>query len=149
MKFTVGTMFVGLILAAAVLPSGDCWAGAGAWEALSPNTNYQAATDGFVVASANVDPGIIGRHDFWMAGYTDSSNPPATRRAFSAYGKGKSSFGLFIGSYTANFTMPVRQGDWWRVDTSGVATTLTVYWLPWTDSIGAMRIPGARGEGQD
>ena len=82
----------------------------GAWESKSNNTVYQAETDGFVCA---YNTGATGNTIY---GQTDSSNPPATVRAYDRVDTVWSRLGI---------TMPVRKGDYWRVGGASV-----VYWLP-------------------
>lgn len=82
----------------------------GSWVSRSINTIYQAATDGFVV----VDGQSVGGT---MTFYTDSSNPPTTRRGYmSGYGA----------SSTA--TYPVKKNDYWTATVSGF--TPVIWWIP-------------------
>lgn len=83
------------------------WGGHGAWETKAPDTVYQAATDGFVTAYNDGASRV--------AGYSDSSNPPTTKRVGSA----QDADGIM---------MPVRAGDYWKVPAS--AGGGVVYWLP-------------------
>ncbi len=92
--------------------------GLGAWVATNvTGTNYQAATDGFVLAYTNelaADPSSI-------IGYSDATATPTTIRSkfynASSYGN------------AANTVMfPVKKSDYWRVDV--VAYTATVLWIP-------------------
>ena len=80
----------------------------GLWQTKSEETTYQADTDGFVIAYA--DNAIV-------TGLTDGSNPPTTKRAED---------GMF-GSARGSIIMPVRKGDYWRVN---ISATGVVYWLP-------------------
>jgi len=84
----------------------------GGWESKEGNTIYQALTDGFVVAHIYSSSGRI------ITGYTDGNNPPSTRRVINE-GDGN------VGS--ASITMPVRQGNYWRIEVTGA---VTVYWIP-------------------
>jgi len=89
----------------------------GAWESKNPDTNYQAATDGFVTVYCQ---GVNARCA--VAGYTDSNNPPSTKRV--AHDPGS------INDH-AGFTMPVRKGDYWRIDSNcSSGGWCVVYWLP-------------------
>ncbi len=86
----------------------------GAWQTKSINTVYRAATDGFVVARANT-----GGDGVYLTLRTDSANPPTTMRAHenaSVYD-------------SACITMPVRKGDYWKVETWSTAIN-RVYWIP-------------------
>ncbi|MEA1926875.1 MAG: hypothetical protein U9N73_01610 [Candidatus Auribacterota bacterium] len=127
MKVTTKFIFAALLLAAVLFPVSDCWPGLGDYAARSYNTNYLAATDGFVVASAYINPGNHSRFTLDMQGYTDSSNPPSTLRAQSGY-----IWAAYAGSYTAGFTMPVKSGNWWRVAYTGKYSTLKLFWVPLT-----------------
>jgi hypothetical protein len=129
MKYTVKISLAALFLAAVLFPSGNCLAQAGAWEAKSFNTNQLAPLDGFVVATAYWSGG--GKHTLEMKGYTDASANPTTLRQISGYRVAQIFNGITVGSYTANFTMPVRKGDYWRVDISGDYTKRVLYWISW------------------
>lgn len=87
-----------------VLESGT--GGFGAWQVMSEDTTYTAATDGFVAAITPSSAGVT-------SGYT----PAGTLRAVDdnpVSGEG--------------IMFPVKSGDTWRVDnTSNVAN---VYWIP-------------------
>lgn len=86
----------------------------GAWTTKSKDTNYQAATDGFVMAYASALNTTIEIK-------TDGSNPPTTVRA-----KAGAASGVFAMMFAI---CPVRKGDYYRVeDTSG--TIAAIYWLP-------------------
>jgi hypothetical protein len=87
--------------------------GFGAWASKSANTVYQAATDGFVVATA----GMYGDSDVF--GYTDSSNPPTTLRA---------AFNVAATVGYGSITMPVKKNDYWEITYNG--SSPTIYWLP-------------------
>ncbi len=81
----------------------------GTWELRTNNTNYLAGSDGIVTA---YNGGGITIH-----GYTDSSSSPTTVRI---YNQGDASTG------NTGLTMPVRKGDYWRVE----GATGAVYWIP-------------------
>ena len=81
----------------------------GAWESKDNNTVYQAATDGFVMAYCNSTQHRI-------IGYTDGNNPPTTIR-IRDHAAGPS-------VDNASITMPVRKGDYWKVENAQV-----VYWI--------------------
>jgi len=88
----------------------------GAWNVGAPwvkNTAYLAATDGFVVASAAASSGTLTIK-------TDSANPPTTVRA-SAY---------TTTSGPAPATVPVKKGDYWKVEATEVGATITIFWIP-------------------
>lgn len=95
----------------------------GAWISLSDGTVYQAATDGLVVVLAITTETMESR----VAGYTDSSFPPGTKRMeFQLDGNGRPD--------RDSFTMPVRKGDYWTVTKSSsgstALTSVTVGFLP-------------------
>ena len=87
----------------------------GSWTSKSVNTVYHADTDGFVVCC-----GYVGTEG-WVKGFTDSSNPPTTQRAYQGW--------LGTGFVYINFCMPVRKGDYWEVTTSN-ANIYNLNWLP-------------------
>ena len=88
----------------AALPDDDAF---GAWLSRSNNTEYQAASDGFVIARSNSD--VNGK------GFTDGSSPPTTQRGASYATAG----------FQDSFMMPVKKDDYWKV-----TNIATVYWLP-------------------
>ena len=92
---------------------------------LSLGPVYQAETDGFVVASILI-PSNDGQA--YLSGYTDSSNPPTTVRAYAGDSNTVSD------DMTPNsFTMPVRKGDYWevvRTYVQGSSSTVIIYWIP-------------------
>ncbi len=90
-------------------------AGFGAWESKSNNTVYQAATDGFVCATALADT----RTD--VIGLTDGSNPPTTRRAVD----GDIPNNEGDKRRPRSITFPVRKNDYWKVTGADA-----VYWIP-------------------
>jgi len=84
----------------------------GARESKSNNTTYQAATDGFVVATNNDVEEIRG--------YTDSSSSPTTIVAIFRIDTGGATFGL-----DSSITFPVKAGDYWKVTGCD-----SVRWIP-------------------
>ena len=87
----------------------------GAWETKSSNTVYQAATDGFVCATA-----VAGtRTD--VIGLTDGSNPPTMQRAVD----GDLPNNEGDKRRPRSITFPIRKGDYWKVTGAD-----TVYWIP-------------------
>ena len=92
----------------------------GAWDSAtySADTVYLAATDGFVVATTSREGAACG-----FIGLTDSSNPPTT----VVCGNGHSDTGS--SSYKSSFTMPVRKGDYWKVE-SQIGPVDVVRWIP-------------------
>ena len=80
----------------------------GAWESKSNDTVYEAETDGFVCAG--------GQALTTCSGYTDSSTPPTTLRAFNWSTSG----------VNASIMMPVKKGDYWKV----VGGEVWCYWIP-------------------
>ena len=95
--------------------------GLGSWDATkSFATNYQAATDGFVIAGIDNNLGVndvVNLH-----GYTDSSATPTTVRACCGVDEK-------TGIEHASLTMPVKKDDYWRVDRSGTEGTQFIYWI--------------------
>lgn len=79
----------------------------GAWTAKSTDTVYQAATDGFVVATINYSGGF----------YTDSANPPTVNRIPAEHSSDVSDH--------IPLCVPVKKGDYWKV-----TSAYSVYWLP-------------------
>jgi|GEM_PF-2538794 len=86
----------------------------GPWETKLEGVNYLAPTDGFVIAGMIVGSPSGGDVNAGMKGYTDNLSVPVTCRGLACVRK--------IGTGTTNgqdsFTMPVRKGDYYRVDTS-------------------------------
>lgn len=82
----------------------------GSWLSRSTDTSYLAATDGFVCAYSTTGTAHL-------EGFTDSSNPPTTKRLEDNPG-GISGGGRCL-------TMPVKNGDYWQVDNAD-----SIYWLP-------------------
>lgn len=91
----------------ASVPDDDAF---GSWVSRSNDTVYQAASDGFVCATATPENALI-------KGYTDGSNPPTTLRTQCRGGGGSAN--------DAGITMPVKKDDYWTVTSAN-----TVYWLP-------------------
>ncbi len=89
----------------------------GQWSSLNISQEYQAATDGFVLAYTTCS-GVKNR----LSGFTDSTNAPSTLRA-SADNENNGSSTQYL-----SIMMPVRKGDYWIV--YGCNPTGTVYWLP-------------------
>jgi len=83
----------------------------GSWTTKVGNTTYQAETDGFVI-------GYLGQNGI-IYGYTDSSNPPTTKRWGQTPQDGYST--------TSSIFMLVRKGDYWKVTTS--VGSVTLFWI--------------------
>lgn len=83
---------------------------------VSLGTNYQAATDGFVTC-------MTGTTASSLEAYTDSSTTPTA--AYARIDRDLTGSGNQFGS----LTMPVRKGDYWRVDRSS-GSTGSCTWLP-------------------
>ena len=81
----------------------------GDWVAKSNNTTYLASTDGFAIGEA-----LSGASE--VDGFTDSSNPPTTRRTSNWTTNGT----------RGSITMPVRKGDYWKI----TGADQYVYWIP-------------------
>jgi hypothetical protein len=99
----------------------------GVWDTKAIDTVYQALTDGFALGTVDVSSLItyIGRID----GYTDSSNPPTTRRASCM-----ASWWFYSTVLVNSLTMPVKKGDFWKIakNTAWPAygnPAFTVYWI--------------------
>lgn len=118
-------------LAAGLCGRGRAEAGLGAWQQMSVNTVYQAATDGFALAYLKSSPGVAVP---WatLSGYTDASNPPTTLRGVA--GLQQIWFnGKVAGTLQNSLTMPVRQNDYWSVNSAGYGgTQISVYWISLT-----------------
>jgi len=69
--------------------------------------DYFAETSGIVCAYGS---------SRWIYGYTDNLSHPTTRRVEGCEGT------------VLNITMPVRRGDYWRVESDG--KPLSIYWMP-------------------
>jgi hypothetical protein len=91
---------------AAAVPDDDAF---GSWASKSNNTVYQADTDGFVCAYASTDS--------YVNGYTDSNNPPTTKRV-----GGSSSD---VHTRTGSVMMPVKKNDYYKV-----TGATNVFWIP-------------------
>ncbi|MGB4206050.1 MAG: hypothetical protein WBJ84_10595 [Bacteroidales bacterium] len=99
----------------------------GPWEVKTQGTTYRAETDGFVVAGAVVAPASSDVNAL-LTGYTDSSGNPTTARGLASVRR----FGEGTQSQQQSFMMPVRKGDYWKVDWivySGNANFM-IYWIP-------------------
>ncbi len=87
----------------------------GAWDnSLSFGTVYTAQSDGFVVAYSNIG----GSSE--LIGITDSSAPPTTIRTIAE----RSDPGHI------NIMMPVKKGNMWKVDRTGVTASGQLFWIP-------------------
>jgi hypothetical protein len=87
----------------------------GAWASKSNNTSYQAATDGFVCATAASG----SRTD--VNGYTDAANPPTT--LVQTDGDLPNNEGDKRRARSISF--PVKKDDYWKVTGAD-----NVYWIP-------------------
>lgn len=94
--------------------------GFGSWTSKTINTEYQAATDGFVTfVCADVGNG----DDFQLL--TDSSTPPTTMRQRLST---PSSTTAFAGSMMS----PIKKNDYYKVSVvSGACTTSTMFFISW------------------
>lgn len=98
----------------------------GAWTTRSVNTTYQASSDGFIVAGlAATGAGDI---NVVLNGYTDSQSNPTTNRGTASVRK----IGTGTTSGQQSFTMPVRKGDYYKIEKVIIegAAIETVYYLP-------------------
>ena len=98
----------------------------GAWTAKAFNTNYQAATAGLVVAY--IDASASDADETNLVAKTDGSSPPTTVRAGASAARQD---GDNIYLPYASLMMPVRKGDYWRIDKTdtGGAGTSGVWWV--------------------
>lgn len=100
----------------------------GPWETnFTIGTVYQASTDGFVVAGLVIQPGSPDANAL-LNGYTDSNSTPSTCRGLACVRK---LGGAHINAQES-FTMPVRKGDYWRVDYSYYEGLVSwdIDWIP-------------------
>ena len=82
----------------------------GAWVgAWVDNTNYQAATDGHVLARG----ALVGASH--VTSFTNTGTPANTNRQEDS------------GDQTGSISMPVRKGDYWRTLN---ATANMIFWIP-------------------
>lgn len=88
----------------------------GAWAGKSENTVYQAASDGFVVGHWNVEAGFTDGQV-----KSDGSNPPTTVRVQGDAGSA---------GEKVPFCVPIRSGDYYKVERNGSGGSAAVYWLP-------------------
>jgi len=102
----------------------------GAWSTASFNTRYQAATDGFVVAYSVMGE-MEGSHNILLIGYTDStlSDGYVVTRRIDSRGYGENH------RTSADITMPVRKGDYWRVFLNAFSSgdydfDNGIFWIP-------------------
>ena len=97
----------------------------GAWLSRSEGTVYQAQTDGFVVAGLKVTN--TAHAHITAIGYTDSNSPPITERGYICV-----RYETYADNVQSSFTMPVRKGDYWKVDATYYygAIYSFIYWIP-------------------
>jgi len=93
----------------------------GNWQARSFAAVYQAATDGFVIATAGES--VAGWNVVSIKGYTDGADPPTTMRVYD-------SSTVYEAGVTASITMPVREGDYWMVELYRGTTDQLIFWVP-------------------
>jgi hypothetical protein len=95
----------------------------GDWVSKSSNTNYQALTDGYVIAySNNWFNGADSSPGKRLETYSDSTSTPTILRA--RVGTTSSTTAIYVSS-----NVPVKKGDYYRVDDStGVGST--IYFIP-------------------
>lgn len=91
----------------------------GSWLSRTKDTIYQAATDGFVIATQTV--GEAGQAYL----ETDSATPPTVKRAMGLLGAGLT---FFICSL-------VKKDDYWNVIVVSGAASLQIFWIPFTTTI--------------
>ncbi len=112
-----------LVVSGNITPSGNV--SLGSWNISNTSTNFQTASDGFVVVTVAISGSDKQNSKLRAEGFTDSSSTPTTLRAGAT---------AFFDADIESFTMPVRKNDYWRVDvtaSSGGATkTTTVQFIP-------------------
>jgi len=109
--------------------TGGSSGGFGSRVSMSFNTVYQAETDGFVIATC-FTPSVI-------SGKSSASNPPTSLVAQATAEHVITSAWLGMGGtlYTTDtntvgsFTMPVKAGDFWKVEKSGAGSGI-LFWMP-------------------
>ena len=94
----------------------------GEYETKAFNSNFQANTDGFVIAYAFSQDGS-GTHAVGLQGFTDNTTTPTTMRVFEISAE------VNIGT-AVSITMPVRKGDYWRVVALGIIEGSSLSWIP-------------------
>lgn len=99
----------------------------------SDNVNYQALTDGIVIATLT-DAGVSSASSY-LTGYTDGASSPTTVRAYCSVMYPGSGQADHTGAY-CSITMPVKAGDYYKVTQtassntgSGNLGTATVYFM--------------------
>lgn len=101
----------------------------GTYSAKTIGTNYQAATDGYVVAKISTDKNGCNSY---IEGFTDSSATPSASIAIAMVHY-KTTAGDETKVQYDSITMPVRSGDYYRVDLTDLqpqSATTTVNWIP-------------------
>ncbi len=89
--------------------------------------DYQAATDGFVVAGLIITSGETIAANATLTGYTSSASHPVTIRGLACVRREPNiTFNL-----QESFTMPVRKGDYWRVEFGSQGTGTYGYSIDW------------------
>jgi len=103
----------------------------GNWDStMSFNTNYLAPTDGIVIAYYYANPSAsAGR----ICGYTDNTTAPTTLITCDS---GDNIVGTWPAPY-GSFTMPVKQGDYWRVTRTNLLGSSggNVNWIPLSGAV--------------
>lgn len=92
--------------------------GLGTWTSRTKDTVYQASTDLIVVAlyvPTNAQTGAI-------SGITDSSATPSTVRVKCGQNSGNANVNNML-----SITFPVKKDDYWKVEQSGSANSVTIY----------------------
>ena len=97
----------------------------GAWLSRSEGITYHALTDGFVVAGLKVtttSPAHIS-----AIGFTDNNSSPNTERGYICV-----RYETYGDNMMSSFTMPVRKGDYWKVEATYFYGTFDafIYWIP-------------------
>jgi hypothetical protein len=99
----------------------------GPWETKVAGTDYLAASDGFVIAGVIINTGSPDANA-GLKGYTDNLTHPTTCRGLACVRK------INPGTQNAqdSFTMPVRKGNYWRVDYEYIegSVSYNIEWIP-------------------
>lgn len=105
--------------------------GFGNWEVRNIGQTYQAASDGYAIATIACVPPVMPAgvvYAAYLEGFTDSSSNPTTLRVQAG------DAGSIGGQWRApsSLNMPVRKGDYWKVSNVNMMLpcTNTLHWLP-------------------
>lgn len=100
----------------------------GSYVIKNADTEYQAATDGFVLATIYADNnGDIG----YIRALVDSTSPPTTQRMVDSVCY-RSTPGNETDVYYGTLCVPVKKNDYWLINVNnlGGSIIVTIYWMP-------------------